>query len=373
MEETIDSSDDDPLDFHHTMLQSPRRARDSAPRPPRKQRKTITQDIVASIVSQINRPIRPTIKQIAHSVGLCDSTVKKFLKKMREGVFDCEDDQVVYIPERKGRKPILDEQDVEAVKTVLTETATATLTSAKERLEENGVSVGKTTIWRTAQKAGLSYQKISYKPAVVFTRRIINERRQYAQRIHECADQEVWFLDESGFNLHIAPLRCWSTSGETPVQAVAPNRGKNISLLMCISSDGIQLQELHEGAFTATEFVVFLQSLAARFPEVLRGEVCLIMDNARIHHAEIVGRYLEENGIRHDYLPPYSPDLNPIENVFGALKRIFRRQGVVQTKALLRRRIVSVINEMNLELDMSRFYRRMREFVQRAMNGESFN
>ena len=100
---------------------------------------------------------------------------------------------------------------------------------------------------------------------------------------------------------------------------------------MCVSADGIQLHEVREGAFTATEFVVFLQSLAARFQEISSGEVCIIMDNARIHHAEIVREFLVESGIRHDFLPPYSPDLNPIENVFGVTKKRFRSRGVVHT------------------------------------------
>ena len=115
------------------------------------------------------------------------------LRKLREGVFDSENDHVVFIPRRKGRKPILDSEDVQLVKIALTENASATVKSAKERLEENGVRVWKTTIWRTARKEGLTHQKIAYKPATVFTRRIINEQRQYAQRIHRCADSELWF------------------------------------------------------------------------------------------------------------------------------------------------------------------------------------
>ena len=80
---------------------------------------------------------------------------------------------------------------------------------------------------------------------------------------------------------------------------------------MCIGHDGIKFHEMKVGAFNSNEFVVFLQGLAVRFPEVLRGEVCLVMDNARIHHAQTARNFLVENGIRHIYLPPYSPDLNP--------------------------------------------------------------
>ena len=51
---------------------------------------------------------------------------------------------------------------------------------------------------------------------------------------------------------------------------------------LCISNDGIKFHELQIGAYNAAGFVVFLEALANRFPEVQRGEVCLVMDNARI-------------------------------------------------------------------------------------------
>ena len=52
---------------------------------------------------------------------------------------------------------------------------------------------------------------------------------------------------------------------------------------MCIYNDGIKFHELQIGAYNAARFVVFLEALANRFPEVQRGEVCLVMDYARIH------------------------------------------------------------------------------------------
>ena len=182
-----------------------------------------------------------------------------------------------------------------------------------------------------ARSGGLTHQTISYKPSVVFTPRITQARFVYAEEVLDMPDEELWFLDESGFNLHLAPVRCWSDCGRTPVHAVPANRGKNVSLLMCIGHDGIKFHEMKVGAYNATEFVVFLQGLAIRFPEVLRGEVCLVIDNARIHLAQTAKDFLVDNGIRHIFLPPYSPDLNPIENVFGALKRLYKSRGVVRT------------------------------------------
>ena len=261
----------------------------------------------------------------------------------------------------------------ERVRDILTSAPTETIDTAKERLNNDGVEVSRSSIWRMARSQQLSHQMIVPKPAAVFTRRITQQRFEYAQQVNGRPDQVLWFLDESGFNLHLGPLRCWSDVGVTPVQAVPANRGQNVSLLMCIAPDGIVFYETKCGSFKASDFVAFLEALGARFQEVRDGEVCLVMDNARIHHATSATQYLAENGIDHVYLPPYSPDLNPIENVFGVLKARYRQRGVVRNRREMESLIKDVIDEMNLDMDNEPFYWRMREFVQRVMNRQSFN
>ena len=142
---------------------------------------------------------------------------------------------------------------------------------------------------------------------------------------------------------------------------------------MCIAPDGIVFYETKCGSFKASDFVAFLEALAARFQEVRDGEVCLVMDNARIHHATSATQYLAENGIDHVYLPPYSPDLNPIENVFGVVKQKFRSMGVVWTRVEMNNRIVQIIRGMNEDSDLSRYYEHKRGFVRKALNRQPFN
>ena len=146
-----------------------------------------------------------------------------------------------------------------------------------------------------------------------------------------------------------------------------------MSRLMCIAPDGIKHFEVRDGSFTATPFRAFVQELAEQFTEVQRGTVCLVMDNARIHHAREARQYLEENQIRHLYLPPYSPELNPIENVFGVLKKRYRRLGVPRTRNQMKRQIQTTIEQMNTDTEVSPFYNRMRDFVQKGLNWEAFN
>ena len=130
---------------------------------------------------------------------------------------------------------------------------------------------------------------------------------------------------------------------------------------------------MKKGSFKVADFVEYLQALIDNCPAVRDGDVCLVMDNARIHHARSATAFLHENNINHVFLPPYSPELNPIENVFGVLKARYRRRGVVHSEGQMKRRIKNIIDQMNDDLDVQTFYDHMRRFVQMAMNRQPFN
>ena len=146
-----------------------------------------------------------------------------------------------------------------------------------------------------------------------------------------------------------------------------------MSLLMCISSYGITHYVLKDGAFRSPEFVAFVQELAEQFTQLQNRTAYLVMDNARIHHAREAREYLEDNHIRFIYLPPYSPDLNPIENVFAVLKKRYRGLGVPTTRAKMVTRIRTAVAGLNQDMELMPYYSRMRGFVQKALNQESFN
>ena len=78
-----------------------------------------------------------------------------------------------------------------------------------------------------ANDAHISVQKIALRPSVVLTEQHVDQRENYGRAVDQMPDEELWFLDESGINLHLAPTRCGSEVGHTPVQDVPANRGRN--------------------------------------------------------------------------------------------------------------------------------------------------
>jgi transposase len=135
--------------------------------------------------------------------------------------------------------------------------------------------------------------------------------------------EKLVFLDECGFSLNLHRLYGWAAKGQRCCEAVPFNKGKNRSVLGAYSWPGEHnptgLWALWQrlGAWKGETFEQFVEE--ALLPQLPKGSV-LIMDNARIHHRPTLHKKVEAAGCRTVYLPPYSPDFNPIELVWSWLK-----------------------------------------------------
>ena len=338
------------------------------PRRQRKKRTTVTKELLQIIMYLHKQEPIMTMKEISEVVGLSYSCVRRAVKMMSETDI-CERPDFGIV--KKGRKPKTTPEMAQLVKDHLTQTRTATLSSAQQFMRGRGVDLGTSSIWRLAHMASISFKRTAFKPELVLTERIIEARFVYAMMVNEIADDELLFLDETGFNLHIGVTRSWSEVGQTPVVVVPANKGQNVSALVCISTRGVVSIDIKDGAYDSVEFVAFLTELAWQNQGLLRGDVTLVMDNARIHHAVDVTQFLNENRIRHIFLPPYSPELNPIELLFGAVKAEYRKDGPAQTRVEMKRRVRETFRKVG-GADLSEYYGHTRGFVEKAMNREPF-
>lgn len=113
-------------------------------------------------------------------------------------------------------------------------------------------------------------------------------------------------------------------------------RGVRYSLLPLLTLDGIVAAIVVEGSVTRRVFLRFLEKHVMPLTSPFPGpRSVLIMDNARIHHGEDVEDLCSKYGVRLEYLPPYSPDLNPIEEAFSKIKSHLRRYGCPSAYDLL--------------------------------------
>jgi transposase len=110
-----------------------------------------------------------------------------------------------------------------------------------------------------------------------------------------------------------------------PVQVAKFHRGQRYQILPAYAQDGILLSRVFTGSTDAVVFEDFIEQLlqhCGRWPE---PKSVLVMDNASFHHSERVKQMCSDAGVKLLFLPPYSPDLNPIEEFFAELKAYIKR------------------------------------------------
>jgi transposase len=125
------------------------------------------------------------------------------------------------------------------------------------------------------------------------------------------------FVDEMGTNTSLAPLYAYSPKGRRAYAEVPRNRGKNTTLLASMSLEGMGACLAVEGATSTTIFESYVEQVLA--PTLKSGQV-IVMDNLSAHKGERVRELIEARGCELLYLPPYSPDFNPIEEAFAKIK-----------------------------------------------------
>jgi transposase len=140
------------------------------------------------------------------------------------------------------------------------------------------------------------------------------------------------FVDEMGANTSLHSLYAWSRRGERAHCTVPRNRGKNTTLLSSMSVKGMGPSLAVEGATTAAVFEAYVEKVLV--PTLRPGQI-VVMDNLSAHKGARVRELIEERGAKLLYLPPYSPDLNPIEEAFSKMKRILRKAEARSRKALI--------------------------------------
>jgi transposase len=140
------------------------------------------------------------------------------------------------------------------------------------------------------------------------------------------------FIDETWAKTNMTPLRGWCPRGER-LKAKAPfGRWKTLTFIAALRRDRIDAPCLFYGPINGELFLAYVQTLLV--PTLSPGDL-VIMDNLGSHRGKRVRRAIRQAGAKLIFLPKYSPDLNPIEQVFAKLKHLLRKTQARSYDALL--------------------------------------
>jgi transposase len=129
------------------------------------------------------------------------------------------------------------------------------------------------------------------------------------------------FVDESGVNLALTRLFGRAPRGERVVDSVPKNYGEDLTMLGALSASGVEALMTVNGATDGEVFLAFVREVLA--PTLEPGDV-VIWDNLGAHRSAAVRAVVEARGARLLFLPPYSPDMNPIERCWSKMKTFLR-------------------------------------------------
>ncbi len=141
------------------------------------------------------------------------------------------------------------------------------------------------------------------------------------------------FIDETWAKTNMTRLRGWAPRGERLIAKIPHGHWKTTTLIAALGIDGIRCSTVVDGAINGDVFEAFVRHVL--LPELRPGDV-VVMDNLSSHKRLAVRQLIESAGAELVYLPPYSPDLNPIELIFSKVKQLLRSLAYRTRKALWR-------------------------------------
>jgi transposase len=139
------------------------------------------------------------------------------------------------------------------------------------------------------------------------------------------------FVDESGVNLAMTRLYGRAPKGERVVGSVPQNYGPNVTVLAALGPQGLQAMMTVEGATDAEVLRAYVKQVLG--PTLAPGDI-VVLDNLRAHKAVGIQQMLARRRVRLLYLPPYSPDLSPIEPCWSKVKTGLRAANARTREAL---------------------------------------
>jgi transposase len=260
-------------------------------------------------------------RQIARRFLVSVSFVTRLLKRYRST------NSLEPKPHGGGHPPALGPEDLERLREVIREQPDATLEECRQRL---GTSCSTMTISRALRQLGLPRKKKIPRAQEQDRPEVQERRREFCDELSGTDPRRLVFVDECGANTAMT-----RTYGRAPVgqrvYATTPGHRESITLTCGVRLGGVTATLAFPGATNTAVFEGYVAEVLA--PELRRGDV-VIWDNLKPHQSEDAVEAVEAAGARVVPLPPWSPDLTPIEEMISKVKGAMRSAAARTTEAV---------------------------------------
>jgi transposase len=161
-------------------------------------------------------------------------------------------------------------------------------------------------------------------------------RRRARWKAHQATvdPKRLVFIDETWVKTNMARLRGWHARGQRLVERAPHGHWRTMTFLAALRCDRIDAPCVIDGPINGRSFLAYVEQILV--PALKPGDV-VVMDNLGSHKGKAVRAAIRAAGAKLLFLPPYSPDLNPIEQVFSKLKHLMRQAAERSVDAVWKR------------------------------------
>ena len=147
-------------------------------------------------------------------------------------------------------------------------------------------------------------------------------RTAWAEDRAQLDPKRLVFIDETGTSTNMARLRGRARRGERLISKVPQGHWKTTTFVAALRSTALTAPCVIDGPMNGNAFLAYVEQILV--PSLKPGDI-VVLDNLSAHKVPGVRDAIEAAGARLHYLPPYSPDFNPIEQLFAKLKALLRK------------------------------------------------
>jgi transposase len=220
----------------------------------------------------------------------------------------------------------------EFVLTRLDEKPDLTLQGMQKLLRaERRVDASLSTIWGLLSNAGRTFKKKALHASEQDRPDVLQQRQAWFENQLDLNPRKLVFVDETWASTNMTPLYGWAPRGER-LRASAPlGSWKRTTFVAGLRLTGMTAPMVIDGSINGASFLDYVRRVLA--PTLTPGDI-VIIDNLSSHKSDDVRHAIEAVGASVRFLPPYSPDFNPIEKAFAKLKAFLRRAAARTVKAV---------------------------------------
>jgi transposase len=294
-------------------------------------------------------------EEVIETFGMHRSCIYRWLSDFKQGGW-----KALKSTKAEGKKPIIEKKEKNELKKLLVKNPTQlqfdfglwTLEMVKELIKKRfNKTVSIWTVSRILYQIGFTKQKPLYRAYQQDPKKVeLWLEKDYPSIVKESKKEkrDIFFEDEAGFRSTDNKGKTWGIKGQTPIVKVTGQR-YSINSISAVNMKGVLRFMIYKGNFGSELFIEFLKRLLLN----QKRSISLIVDGHRVHKSKKVKEFVAstKGKLKIYYLPPYSPELNPDEQVWNSAKSKLSKK-TNKSASALDRMVTSIMHSIQKNVSL---------------------